>query len=195
MRDFHHVQAIAYAQVGRDFGQDGKQKFLERVQARIQRRGRQDERIHLPHGPRYKQARHRTTHAVAQQNERRAFFHAQAGAVHNVGQVVDQALVGCQSATRPARLAVAVLVVAAHGKAPVIQAAGNVVVTARVLAQPMHDDDHTAQRLAGIEGPVLHGQVVAVTSNESGQGGFSGHASLGAMRFKAIERSRGQLRR
>ena len=75
----------------------------------------------------------------------------------------------------------AILVVAAHCKTPVVELAGNMVVATGMFAQAVHQQDHAAQRLARRQRPVLDGKVVTVESNKGGQRAFGIHQETWAM--------------
>ena len=76
---------------------------------------------------------------------------------------------GPATVARAARLAMAVLVVAAHGKAPGVEAPRQGVVAPCMLAQAMHQQ-HRAAGCALRQGPVLHRQVFAICRGEGRQG-------------------------
>ena len=118
---------------------------------------------------------------MPQQDQWRAGFHAGARAVDHVGQVVDQARLRRQRAAHAVGFAVAVLVVAAHGKAPAVQAPRDMVVTSRVLAQAMHQHHDAARRHAFGQGQsciarLFPSLAVNVESVDSVAAGFmAGH--------------------
>ena len=70
-----------------------------------------------------------------------------AGAVDDVGQVVQHAVVAGEGTALATRFAVAIQVVTAHGKSPVIEVTGDVVITTGVFAQPMNQQYNAAQFL------------------------------------------------
>ena len=82
---------------------------------------------------------------MTQQNKRRAVPQARACAVHNVGQIVQQARIRGQATTRATGFTMAALVVAAHGKTPLVELQGDVLVAAGMFTQAMHQDHHTTQ--------------------------------------------------
>ena len=68
-------------------------------------------------------------------------------------KVIQQPAIGRQAAARPCRAPMAVLVVAAHRIAPGIEAPGQRLIAADVLAQAVHQQ-HGGARLAPVHGPV-----------------------------------------
>src|SRR5450830_1217088 len=75
----------------------------------------------------------------------------------------------------------AVLVIAAYGKAPVIELAGQGVVATRMLAQAMHQQNHAAQGLPVLQRPVLNRQVVAIAGHKSGERALGVHQGTWAI--------------
>ena len=88
--------------------------------------------------------------------------HACARTVHDVGQVVEQTRGRGQTTARPRRFPMAALVIAPHGKAPLVQPPRHVVVAPGMFAQTVHEDDHATQRYVVGQRPVLNDEVVAV---------------------------------
>ena len=167
MREVARVQPVAHAQVGRDARQRGQQQLLHRAQPGIERGRGQHQRIDRPYPEGDEARRHQPAHAVAQQHQRLARRHARARGIDDVGQVVEQARVPRQPATRPAGFAMPVVVVAAHRVAPGAQMPCQRVVAPGVLAQTVHQE-HRGARCVG-QGPVVHGKVFAIAGREGCQ--------------------------
>ena len=120
LRQGRHVQPIGHAKSWRHFSQERDHQFLPAAKPGIQRRRRQHQALDGPRFERHKPRCHQAAQAVPQQNERAALVHAGAGSGHNVGQVYQQAPVGGQAAAHATRFPMSVLVVSAHGKAPLV---------------------------------------------------------------------------
>ena len=189
MRNELGLEAVVDTQVGGNRRQGGQQKFLDRIEPGIQRRRGHHQAIDRPQSERHKAARHQTTQAVAQQDQRqgsvcqrrtvraRQAQRALAGVIHHLGQVLEQQGLAGQAAALATRFTVTALVIGSHRKTPVKQMLRHMVVAARVLAQAMHHQHHGARwqgivGLPGLHRPLVDRQVFAVAGRERRQQGI-----------------------
>ena len=180
-RQHARVDAVGHPRARRQPPQQGGQRLLHHAQAGVQRGRGQHQRVHPPQLQRHQPRRHQPAHRMAQQDQRQAVVHAGAGVVDDGRQVGQQAVVGRQIAAHAGRFAMAVLVVAAHRKAPLVEPVGHVLIAPHVLAQAVHQQHHAARRAAGRQRPVVQRQRLAVRADELRPGGVAAHHGIRAM--------------
>ncbi|KAI1693656.1 RNA methyltransferase domain-containing protein [Ditylenchus destructor] len=153
MREIGNLQAVGNAQVGHQARQRAHEQLLDGRQTHVEGRRRQHQRIDRPDGTRHEQRSHQAAQAMAQQHQRLASGLLGTRGIDHGRKVIQQPAIGRQAAARPCRAPMAVLVVAAHRIAPGIEAPGQRLIAADVLAQAVHQQ-HGGARLAHVHGPV-----------------------------------------
>ena len=138
MREMRGLHAIGHAQIGQQPGQARHQRLLHTRQMQGQRRRGQHQPVHMTQAGRDKISGHQSTQAVPQQHQGLMPGHGCTCGIEHHGQIVEQAHIAGQAALRPARQAVAVLVIGPHRKAELVEPLRQRGIAAAVLAQAMH---------------------------------------------------------